>query len=362
MNKIYIIYNNFYMPNKDCISIGGIQTYIRNLCDVIIEAGMLPCVYQMSEENFVCEYQGIEIHGIKAKYDSFSAQALREIGDNQRVIFATEGLIRKYKGKSMVIQHGIAWDKPSHIGAGKIIKDLIVWKKFFAARKRIANMGKVGHVVCVDYNFINWYRAVNAYQDVDLIAIPNFSEIPLKITKPSGPLNLIFARRLFEYRGSKIFANAVERILEEKCDVTITIAGDGPDEGWLKNKLSKYDNVKFIRYESHESLKIHEDKHIAVIPTIGSEGTSLSLLEAMASGCAVICSNVGGMTNIVLDHYNGLMIDANSEQIYLALKSLIQNESLRVYLAQNARATVSKSFSYEIWKLRWLNVLKKVFS
>ena len=362
MNKIFIIYNNFYVPEKNYISVGGIQTYIKNLCDIILDMGALPCVYQLSKQEFVCEYQGIEIHGVNVKYKNLSKRALKEIGDNHTVIFATEGLIRKYNGKSIVIQHGIAWDKPSHIGSGKLIKNLIMWKKFFAAKKKIKKLTKVKYVVCVDYNFINWYRALTAYQDVDLIAVPNFSEIPENTVKPLHSLNIIFARRFFEYRGTRIFASAIERLLKEKQAVNVTVAGDGPDEKWLKNKLGNYDNVKFIKYESHESLKIHADKHIAVIPTVGSEGTSLSLLEAMASGCAVICSNVGGMTNIILDHYNGLMIDANADQLYRALKSLIEDETLRTSLAQKAYETTKQSFSFSVWKARWTDVINNILN
>ena len=46
----------------------------------------------------------------------------------------------------------------------------------------------------------------------------------------------------------------------------------------MKAQLVDYSNVHFISYKSNESLLIHLDKDIAVVPTVGSEGTSLSLL------------------------------------------------------------------------------------
>ncbi|WP_420491566.1 glycosyltransferase [Neobacillus drentensis] len=54
---------------------------------------------------------------------------------------------------------------------------------------------------------------------------------------------------------------------------------------------------------------------------LGSEGTSLSLLEAMAAKCAEIATNVGGMTNIILDNYNGLIINPDESELYLALEN-----------------------------------------
>ena len=128
----------------------------------------------------------------------------------------------------------------------------------------------------------------------------------------------------------------------------------------MHEHLDSHCNVHFIRFASNESLQIHQDKDIAIIPTIGSEGTSLSLLEAMASGCAVVCTNVGGMTNIVLDHYNGLMINPDEESLYQAIKLLIEDPILKTSLQKHAYETAKASFSLEMWKERWRHILKKV--
>ena len=106
-------------------------------------------------------------------------------------------------------------------------------------------------------------------------------------------------------------------------------------------------------------MDIHRDKDIAVVPTIGSEGTSLSLLEAMASGCAVICTNVGGMTNIVLNGYNGLMISPEEEELYRALNQILDNNQLRSSLQKHAYATIRSSFSLAKWQEKWIEVINK---
>ncbi len=121
--------------------------------------------------------------------------------------------------------------------------------------------------------------------------------------------------------------------------------------------MEKFKNVSFITYKSDESLSVHADKHIAVVPTLGSEGTSLSLLEAMASHCAVICTNVGGMTNIIIDRYNGLMINPNTEELYDAMKKAILDAKLRNRLAINAYNSVKEGFSFELWCEKWKSVL-----
>mgnify|MGYP002461740223 FL=1 len=126
----------------------------------------------------------------------------------------------------------------------------------------------------------------------------------------------------------------------------------------MRGRLEAYDNVEFTVYESADSLKIHQNQHVAVVPTVGSEGTSLSLLEAMSAGCSPICTNVGGMTNIVINGYNGLMISPNADALYQAMKNLVEDEALRLRLAEKARETVCLGFSYDKWKDEWLKILR----
>jgi glycosyltransferase involved in cell wall biosynthesis len=215
----------------------------------------------------------------------------------------------------------------------------------------------------VDYNFVNWYRSVAAYEAVNLKVIPNFTQISPMVEKPKERVNIIFARRFEIYRGTRIFANAIAKILTEHDHVFVTVAGSGPDEKYIKDKLSGFgDRVVFTKYTSDQSLMIHADKHIAVVPTVGSEGTSLSLLEAMSAQCATVCTNVGGMTSMVIDGYNGLMISPNEKELYEAITKLIDDEALREQLANRGYETVKEGFSFEKWKKSWKKVLMDILS
>lgn len=58
-------------------------------------------------------------------------------------------------------------------------------------------------------------------------------------------------------------------------------------------------------------------------------GTSLSLFEAMVARCAIVCTNVGGTTNIVLDGFNGFMVRPVADEIREAIEELIINQKKR---------------------------------
>ena len=81
----------------------------------------------------------------------------------------------------------------------------------------------------------------------------------------------------------------------------------------------------------------------------------------MSAQCAVITSDVGGITNIVVDGYNGLMTPAGDvEALYQAIKFLLNNPHEMKRLSSNAYEMVKSSFSYEKWKMEWKKVIKEV--
>ena len=368
----HIICDRYLSPDGSNITIGGMQSYFTSLSEILKDEGYNVNIYHIADANFKKRYKYVTVYGLKwngPKHKRPKA-LLKEVKKNARIkqdliIFGSEMWIANAPGyRCIAIQHGIPWDIPAHYNFGGIKYWLYYIKKAYNAYKNIQKVNSVSHLVCVDYNYINWYRALVAYPKVNLCCIPNFSVIPQNtIQKTKDNINIIFARRLWQYRGTRVFGNAISKILSEYPNVFVTVAGDGPDENWLKNKLTIFENVEFIKYSSEESISIHSDKHIAVVPTIGSEGTSLSLIEAMASKCAVICTDVGGLTNVVIDGFNGLIIPSGDEQaLYDSIKKLIEDHNLRTHISENGFKTINSSFSYNKWSEAWKKILNSIES
>jgi glycosyltransferase involved in cell wall biosynthesis len=106
-----------------------------------------------------------------------------------------------------------------------------------------------------------------------------------------------------------------------------------------------------------EMQRAYQRANITLIPTIHSEGTSLSCLEAMACGKAVIATTVGGLPDLIISEYNGLLVEPNPLAFKDALLRLVQNEQLRLDLGRRA-AEVARAFSLEQWQAKWLDLLK----
>lgn len=368
--KAIIVYGIYYDFNEQRLLSGGLQTYISNLLPILSEFGYKCYIYQFDEnreskkiELDNCCIQTVPESEKRGKRNTkIVLDYIANVLDKERdlLIFADHILTDENNaGHSLSIQHGIHWDIPKRSSR----KD---WRMFLSKARfsylEHKHMKCVNKVVCVDYNFLNWYRTQVDVPEKNITVIPNFTQISTVNVKPKDVLNIIFARRFVPHRGTHIFGEAIDRILDKYDFVNVTVAGEGPDEEYLHSVLDKWgERVFFTRYNSEESLEIHADKHIALVPTVGSEGTSLSLLEAMSAQCAVICTDVGGMTNIIINGYNGKMITAgNVDELYSAIQELIDNPKEMEKMAMAGYETVKTAFSYERWKTQWCEVIKNI--
>ncbi len=370
MPWIDILY--LYYTNEDgTASIGGVQSYIREISLILTELGAQVRICQFADRPFTLKLtehitvEGFAIPKMKSRlrYQKLYDESLRtRKKDVSFTLFATDNIIpKKLQGRCMAIQHGIAWDIPRHRSKTSLLRQFL--SRCLNAYGTIRRVGQMEHVVCVDYNFLNWYRTQVDAPKNTLSVIPNYAHIAPPTEKPSDVVNLIFARRLVDYRGTRVFTEAIKPLLNKYKHLRVTVAGSGPDETWMKQQLATYDQVQFICYEAHESPLIHKDQHIAVIPTVGAEGTSLSLLEAMAARCAVICTDVGGMTQIIANDYNGRMVPAGSvEDLRLAMDELIQDEVKRKTLADTGYEYVKTAYSYERWRKQWTQILLEMMN
>ena len=122
------------------------------------------------------------------------------------------------------------------------------------------------------------------------------------------------------------------------------------------------DRVDWKEVPMHLMPEIYQISDIVVIPTVHSEGTSLSCIEAMASGCAVIATNVGGLTDLIINEFNGLLIDPYWAAVKESIVRLVNNPEFRLKLGKTAYETAFSSFRKELWNQAWSNLLAKVLA
>lgn len=87
---------------------------------------------------------------------------------------------------------------------------------------------------------------------------------------------------------------------------------------------------------------------IFVMPSIDREGLPKALLEAMAQGVAPICTNVGGMPEIVRNGIDGIVVPpSDPESLAKAILTLATDSESRKRFGESSKERVKKDFSIE---------------
>ncbi len=171
-------------------------------------------------------------------------------------------------------------------------------------------------------------------------------------------IRVIIARRFVDYRGIALIAPIINK-LSNQYKFEVNFAGDGPLKPYLESLFSNNSKVKIMRYDPSESFRVHKEHHIAIVPTLGSEGTSLSMIEAMAAGCMVISSNIGGLSNIIINGYNGLLVMPNPQEMERALSTALDDFDFSKNLAKNGLNSIAYPCSKENWGNNWIDLINK---
>ncbi|HAS6451440.1 TPA: glycosyltransferase [Vibrio parahaemolyticus] len=369
-----IITNRLYDLRGENITLGGIQTYLVNLCTVIKRNyGTKPYIYQMADVDFLLSEEDYLVKGVctvkKKKSLEQVVEAVKKdhLPKDTIIIWGSDQYSRHINGfKSINIQHGIGFDteamdsKPRklmlELKMGWVYKLL----QRFNARKLVSNGNAV---VCVDYNFNNWIRTYlwDASDKSRFRVIPNFTESLDSLDNKSALKKILVARRFVKRRGIDLAVKSAEKILSEYDSVEFTFAGDGPEKALIESLRDRFPGrVSITKYSQECSLDFHRNYDIALVPSIGSEGTSLSLLEAMGAGCIPIATNVGGMTNIIIDNYNGFLVEPSVSSLTKQIRSCLEHDPSLNEIRIAAWETVKKGFDVKLWESKWVSIINEV--
>lgn len=190
------------------------------------------------------------------------------------------------------------------------------------------------------------------------------SEVLAKIDKKynlTGKKVVLFTGRLTVHKGVEYLIRAARRINGE-----VLILGDGPERPYLEEMIKKYclKNTRILGYmPPKDGIKYREfyrRADVYVAPSVWDEPLGLVILEAMAAGTPVIVTRKGGITSIVKDGYNGMLVRArNAQEIADKVNLLLQDENLRLKMAKNARRTIEEKFSWEEVSVKFERIYSK---
>jgi glycosyltransferase involved in cell wall biosynthesis len=220
--------------------------------------------------------------------------------------------------------------------------------------------------ISVDTNFINYARAVlqGKFNPAKVVYIPNFAWPPkndawTKKWESSDEIVFLFARRFTVYRGTLLWADVVSDLLRSGTKAKFIFDGEGRYEPELRERFKNMPQVKIRAIDPDKMAAEYEAAHVVVVPTLYSEGTSLTCLEGMGHGCIPLVTDVGGLMNLVLPDYNGIIARPIRAEMVAACKALLADWEHMRKLALNAQDIAATAFSVSKWRQRIATAIDK---
>lgn len=238
---------------------------------------------------------------------------------------------------------------------GKIYAQYMHWSNFYLSKKM--------PTLTVGSELFNLYK--NKAKKISWISPSLISDEDIKITKQtlnkSFPKNnrsiqILFVGRVEPEKGLTYLFKALRDLnknSDHKYELTIVGSaqrGSEHREIEIKNMANEIGIKELIQWKGYkpygdELKKIYRNKDIFILPSL-AEGIPKVIYEAMAFGIPIISTDVGGISDIIKNNENGILIKPRSiDAIVSTIKLISENIELRNKLIENA---LSDAMAYTI--------------
>lgn len=269
--------------------------------------------------------------------------------------------------------HGIDWDCPD---TGRR-RDLRALRDRFhlATMKAIARFAvrRLGRIAANDLFFLKFVQSEMPAHREKVWHIPNFVDDRIfnESVKPSaeiaaahdGRFRVLIPKFVMHQRGQHLAIQALSRL--GRRDVVLLLAGEPPggkEARYYEALIAEHagpGQVVYLGHRDHfkEMPGLYRAADAVLVPSHCREATALSLLEGMACGRPVMVTNVGGLTDAVVDGLNGVVRPPTPDGIASGLRLLMDDPRLASSLAAEGRNWARRFYGLDVWRRRWLEFL-----
>jgi glycosyltransferase involved in cell wall biosynthesis len=162
--------------------------------------------------------------------------------------------------------------------------------------------------------------------------------------------------RLVHKKGFSTLLQAAPQVLAKCPDTTFVIAGEGDLRAKLEALAESLGIQQHVVFSGHipwdQTPAVLTKADVFVVPSVLDEAGNVDglpnvLLESMASGCAIVASEVAGIPEVIKDGENGLLVPQRNEQALAdAICTLLSDRQVRQRLGHAARATAVNGLSW----------------
>ena len=257
----------------------------------------------------------------------------------------------------------------------------VLWVHHFVNQKEIQNLSSKDYVDKLDWIVFNsnWNFEKHVYQfkipESKSIVIRNAIEKIDFEKKPKDKISLIY--HTTPWRGLvhliKVFKNLnLENVELNVCSSTIIYGKKFDDQLGKKyeNIFNECKNTKNVNYsgflENKKIIELLKNMHIFSHPSIWPETSCISAIEAMASGCEVITTNLGALYETCSPFATFVGFDRNfdnlekrySKALLKSIKNYWSNENQNKLKLQSE--VINATYSWDVRSVEWKNFFNEI--
>jgi glycosyltransferase involved in cell wall biosynthesis len=167
---------------------------------------------------------------------------------------------------------------------------------------------------------------------------------------PSHPLCFAYVGRLVSEKGLDTLIDAASMLRQDGLNFSLKFIGDGPERQHLEERAveRRLDrDVVFTGFVTGEELRrAVEDVAVMVMPSRWEETAGLSAIEQMMRGRLVICSDIGGLGEVV-DRTGLKFAPENASDLAALLRLVLENPYMVSELGVEARKRALQVFAVD---------------
>ena len=190
----------------------------------------------------------------------------------------------------------------------------------------------------------------NSYQIRKELQIPESSKI------------VGFVGRLEPVKGCALFLEAASIVCKSEPGVSFIVVGEGSERDALEAQVRKVglnDRVYFCGFRE-DLMNIYASLDLYVLSSY-NEGIPLTLLEAMAHRVPVVATAVGGVTEIIKDPINGVIVQPGDPQALAdKIKESLADEQETQTRVDQAFNTIKADYNVDRWVQKFQDLYEKV--
>tara|TARA_R110001583_G_scaffold162719_1_gene314980 strand:- start:35218 stop:36360 length:1143 start_codon:yes stop_codon:yes gene_type:complete len=354
-------------PHSKTSDSAGIGTSIKNLAIELVKNKHTVTIFVYSEDaNEVFEEQGITIHKIAyKKYKILSWYLYRKLIQNyiNNIIQANQiDLIEvpdwtgitafmKFKCKLLIRLHGTDAYFCQLEGRKQKLKNHFFEKIGLKSADNITSVSEFTAIKTKELFGIKKKIKI-IHNGVD---IHSFSTSNVKVTANS----ILYFGSIIRKKGVLELAEIFNEVIKKNSNAQLTLLGKDVVDVFsntptiqcfmdaLTDEAKK--NTKHISHVPYEEVQAYIAKASVIVLPSFAEAFPMTWLEAMAMGKALVTSNIGWATELMIDGETGFIENPKKHQLYAdKISILLENKELNTSFGKNAKQHIASRFSQAI--------------